>query len=70
MSEPNQTPSTNAASPAGDTAPGTPGGITPGVEQPEGAVNPPQDTEAQQAPAPVTPTGLSLIHISEPTRRS
>lgn len=57
MSEPNQTPSTNAASPAGDTAPGTPGGITPGVEQPEGAVNPPQDTEAQQAPAPVTPTG-------------
>lgn len=57
MSEPNQTPSTNAASPAGDTAPGTPGGITPGVEQPEGAVNPPQDTEAQQAPAPVTPSG-------------
>ena len=57
MSEPNQTPSTNAASPAGDTAPGTPGGITPGVEQPDGAVNPPQDTEAQQAPAPVTPTG-------------
>lgn len=57
MAEPNQTPSTNAASPAGDTAPGTPGGITPGVEQPEGAVNPPQDTEAQQAPAPVTPTG-------------
>ena len=57
MSEPNQTPSTNAASPAGDTAPGTPGGITPGVEQPEGAVNPPQDTEAQQAPASVTPTG-------------
>ncbi|MGV0433444.1 catalase [Corynebacterium ureicelerivorans] len=57
MSEPNQTPSTNAASPAGDTAPGTPGGITPGVEQPEGAVNPPQDTDAQQAPAPVTPTG-------------
>lgn len=57
MSEPNQTPSTNAASPAGDTAPGTPGGITPGVEQPEGTVNPPQDTEAQQAPAPVTPTG-------------
>ena len=57
MAEPNQTPSTNAASPAGDTAPGTPGGITPGVEQPEGTVNPPQDTEAQQAPAPVTPTG-------------
>ena len=57
MAEPNQTPSTNAASPAGDTAPGTPGGITPGVEQPEGAVNPPQDTEAQQAPASVTPTG-------------
>lgn len=57
MSEPNQTPSTNAASPAGDTAPGTPGGITPSVEQPEGAANPPQDTDAQQAPAPVTPTG-------------
>ena len=56
MSE-KQTPSTNAASPAGDTAPGKPGGITPAVEQPKGAVPPPQDTDAQQPPAPVTATG-------------
>ena len=57
MAEKQQTPSTNAASPAGDTAPGKPGGVTPGVAQPEGPVAPPQDTEAQQAPGAVTATG-------------
>ena len=59
MSE-KQTPSTNAASPAGDTAPGKPGGITPAVEQPKGAVPPPQDTDAQQ---PVSYTHLTLPTI-------
>ena len=52
-----KTPSTNAASPAGDNAPGKPGAATPGVAQPDGKTNPPQDTAAQQPPAAVSATG-------------
>ena len=52
-----KTPSTNAASPAGDNAPGKPGAATPGVSQPDGKTTPPQDTDAQQPPAAVSATG-------------
>ena len=52
-----KTPSTNAASPAGDSAPGKPGAATPGVSQPDGTTTPPQDTDAQQPPASVSATG-------------
>ena len=52
-----KTPSTNAASPAGDSAPGKPGAATPGVAQPDGKTTPPQDTDAQQPPASVSATG-------------
>lgn len=57
MSNNDHTPSTNAASPAGDTVPGKPGAATPSVEEPQAPANPPRDTDAQQGPAPVSPTG-------------
>lgn len=52
-----KTTSTNAASPAGDSAPGKPGAATPGVAQPDGKTTPPQDSDAQQPPAAVSATG-------------
>ena len=57
MSNNDHTPSTNAASPAGDTVSGKPGAATPSVEEPQAPANPPRDTDAQQGPAPVSPTG-------------
>ena len=57
MSNNDHTPSTNAASLAGDTVPGKPGAATPSVEEPQAPANPPRDTDAQQGPAPVSPTG-------------
>lgn len=52
-----KTPSTNTASPAGDSAPGKPGAATPGVSRPDDKTTPPQDTDAQQPPASVSATG-------------
>ena len=51
-----------AASPQGDTAPGTPGGHTPQIPEPSTPTAPPNRTDAQASPAAYSPTGCPF-HI-------
>lgn len=61
-------PSVTQASPQGDQAPGTPGGVTPGVDK---HIAPPAPTEAQQPPAAYSATGCPFhFGASDPDPRA
>ena len=51
-----------AASPQGDTAPGTPGGHTPQVPEPSTPTAPPNRTDAQASPATYSAYRLPFPH--------
>ena len=60
-----------AASPQGDTAPGTPGGHTPQVPEPSTPTAPPNRTDARASPAAYSPTGCPFhIGAGDPDPRA